>query len=154
MRSSPVMPACEQPLGVFYTKQRFCLWWWEMHKDKKQEKETQILGTNNLKRGKGRLILVQLLSCVLLFATPWTAACQASLFFTSPRICSNSCPLSRPWNHLILCLPLLLLPSVFPSIRVFSNESPLPIRWPKYWSFSRKGAERKATEESKYRKIR
>lgn len=74
MRSSPVMPARERPLGVFYTKQRFCLWWWEMHKDKKQEKETQILGTNNLERGKGRLILVQLLSCVLLFATPWTAA--------------------------------------------------------------------------------
>ena len=91
MRSSPVMPACERPLGVFYTKQRFCLWWWEMHKDKKQEKETQILGTNNLKRGKGRLILVQLLSCVLLFATPWTAACQASLFFTSPGVYSNSC---------------------------------------------------------------
>ena len=54
----------------------------------------------------------------------------------SPRICSNSCPLSWPWNHLILCLPLLLLPSVFPSIRVFSNESLFHIRWPKYWSFS------------------
>ena len=53
----------------------------------------------------------------------------------SPRACSNSCPLSR-WCHLILCRPLLLLPSIFPSIRVFTNESALGIRWPKYWSFS------------------
>ena len=53
----------------------------------------------------------------------------------TPRACSNSCPLSR-WCHLILCRPLLLLPSIFPSIRVFSNESVLRIRWPKYWSFS------------------
>ena len=56
----------------------------------------------------------------------------------TPRACSNSCPLSQemPSNHLILCRPLLLLPSVFPSIRVFSSESVLRIRWPKYWSFS------------------
>ena len=56
----------------------------------------------------------------------------------SPRVCSNSCPLSRlmPSNHLILCHPFLLLPSVFPSIRVFSNESALPIKWTEYWSFS------------------
>ena len=56
----------------------------------------------------------------------------------SPGVCSNSCPLSRlmPSNHLILCRPLLLLPSVFPSIRVFSNESALPIKWTEYWSFS------------------
>ena len=57
----------------------------------------------------------------------------------TPRDCSNSCPLSwryHPSNHLILCCPLLLLPSIFPSIRVFSNESVLCIRWPKYWSFS------------------
>ena len=53
-----------------------------------------------------------------------------------PRVCSNSCPSSWWSNHLILCRPLLLLPSIFPSIRVFSNESVLHIRWPKYWSFS------------------
>ena len=70
--------------------------------------------------------------------TPWTAACQASLSITSSRsllklICTESVMLS---NHLILCHPLLLLPSIFPSIRVFSNDSVLCIRWPKYWSFS------------------
>ena len=66
---------------------------------------------------------VQSLSCVQLFVTPWTAACQASLFIT------NS------WSHLILCRPLLP-PSIFPSIRVFSNESVVRIRWLKDWSFS------------------
>ena len=54
----------------------------------------------------------------------------------TPRACSNSCPLSQPFNHIILCHPLLLLPSIFPRIRVFTNESVLLIRWPKYWSFS------------------
>ena len=81
---------------------------------------------------------LQSLSCVWLFATPWTAACQASLSITNcrspPKLISiESVMLS---NHLILCYPLLLLPSIFPSIRVFSNESALRIRWPKYWSFS------------------
>ena len=75
---------------------------------------------------------------VWLFATPWTAACQASLSITNSR--SAPKPMSiesvMPSNHLILCHPLLLLPSIFPSIRVFSNESALRIRWPKYWSFS------------------
>ena len=70
--------------------------------------------------------------------TPWTAAHQASLFITnswsSPR--PMSIKLVMLSNHLILCCPLLLLPSIFPSIRVFSNESALRIRWPKYWSFS------------------
>ena len=76
---------------------------------------------------------VQLLSRVQLFATPWTAACQNSLSITnSPSLLESV----MPSNHLILCHPLLLLPSVFPSIRVFSNESALHIRWPKYWSFS------------------
>ena len=77
-------------------------------------------------------------SCVRLFATPWTAARQASLSITNSR--SPPKPMSivavMPSNHLILCRPLLLLPSIFPSIRVFSNESALCIRWPKYWSFS------------------
>ena len=81
---------------------------------------------------------VQSLSCVRLFVTPWTAARQASLSITNSR--STPKPMSieavMPSNHLILCRPLLLLPSVFPSIRVFSNESALLIRWPKYWSFS------------------
>ena len=79
-----------------------------------------------------------MLSCVRLFATPWTTAHQASLSIT------NSHSLLKPMsiasvmasNHLILCHPLLLLPSIFPSIRVFSNESVLCIRWPNCWSFS------------------
>ena len=82
--------------------------------------------------------VVQSLSHVWLFVTPWTAARQASLFFTVPQ--SLLKPMFTesvmPSNHLILCHPLLLLPSLFPSIRVFSSESALCIRWPKYWSFS------------------
>ena len=81
---------------------------------------------------------VQSLSHVLLFATPGTAACQASLSITNsqslPKLTSIESVM--PSNHLIFCIPLLLLPSIFPSIRVFSNESALHIRWPKYWSFS------------------
>ena len=80
---------------------------------------------------------VQLLSRVQLFVTPWIAARQASLSITNSR--SPPKPMSiesvMPSNHLILCCPLLLLTSIFPSIRVFSNESILCIRWPKYWSF-------------------
>ena len=71
-------------------------------------------------------------------ATPWTAACQASLFITNSwsLLKLMSIELVMPSNHLILCHPLLLLPSILPSIRVFSNESVLHIRWPMYWSFS------------------
>ena len=81
------------------------------------------------------IVVVQLLSCVWLFATPWTAVCQAVLWITN----------SRSWlklmlvmlsNHLVLCSSLLLLPSIFPSIRIFSNKSALCIKWPEYWSFS------------------
>ena len=81
---------------------------------------------------------VQLLSRVRLFATPWTAARQASLSITTSRSPHKpmSIDLVMPSNHLILCCHLLLLPSIFPSIRVFSNESALLIRWPKYGSFS------------------
>ena len=80
---------------------------------------------------------VQSPRCVQLFVTPWTAACQASLSITNsqslPKLMSiESVVLSK---RLILCCPLLLLPSIFPSIRIFSNESALHIRWPKYWSF-------------------
>ena len=80
---------------------------------------------------------VQSLSPVQLFATPWTAACQASLYFTiSPSLLKlMSIELVIPSNHLILCHPLLL-PSIFPHIRVFSNELTFHIRWPKYRSFS------------------
>ena len=81
---------------------------------------------------------VQSLSRVQPFVTPWTAVCQAFLSITNSR--SSPKPMSiestKPSNHLILCHPLLLLPSIFPSIKVFSNESALRIRWPKYWSFS------------------
>ena len=81
---------------------------------------------------------VQLLSHVRLFATPWTVACQASLFITNSRSLLRlmSIELVMPSNHLILCRPLLLLPSIFPSNRVFSDESALCITWPKCWSFS------------------
>ena len=86
----------------------------------------------------GWLSSVQSLSCVRLFATPWTTAGQASLSITNSR--SPPKPMSiesvMPSSHLILCRPLLLLPSIFPSIGVFSNKSALCIRCPKYWSFS------------------
>ena len=80
---------------------------------------------------------VQSLSCVRLFATPWTAACQTFLSITKSQSLLKLISIESvmPSNHLILCCPLLLL-SIFPSIRVFSNESALRIKWPKYWSFS------------------
>ena len=83
-------------------------------------------------------VVVQLLSCVRLLATPWTVARQGSLSFTNSwsLLRLMSIELVMPSNHRILCRPLLLLPSVFPSIRVFSSESVLHIRWPKYWNFS------------------
>ena len=85
-----------------------------------------------------QFISVQSLSHVRLFATPWTAAHQASLSITNSW--SLPKPMSivsvMPSNHLILCCPFLLLPSIFPSIRLFSNQSVLHIRWPRYWSFS------------------
>ena len=81
---------------------------------------------------------IQSLSRVWLFVTPWTAACQASLSITSSwsLLKLMSIELEMPSNHLILCCPLLFLPSIVPSIRVFSNESVLRRKWPKYWSFS------------------
>ena len=80
----------------------------------------------------------QSLSCVRLFVTPWTATCQASLSITNSRssLKLTSIESVMPSNHLILCRPLLLLPSIFPSIRVFSSESALYTRWWKYWSFN------------------
>ena len=81
---------------------------------------------------------VQSLSCVRLFATPWIATRQASLSITNSQSSLKfmSVELVMPYSHLILCRPLLLLPSIPPSIRVFSNDSTLRMRWPKYWSFS------------------
>ena len=82
--------------------------------------------------------MVQSLSHVQLLVTPWTAACQASLSITSSPSLLNliSIELVMPFNHLIFCCLLLLPPAIFPSIRVFSNESILHIRWPNYWNFS------------------
>ena len=84
------------------------------------------------------VIVVQLPSHVQLFVAPWTAAHQVSLSFTVSwsLLKLMSIELSMPSNHLILCHALLLLPSLLPSIKVFSNESALHIRWPRYWSFS------------------
>ena len=83
-------------------------------------------------------VVVQSISLVWLLGPPWTAACQASLSFTIswslPKLMSIE--LVMPSDHLILCCPLLLLPSIFPRIRVFPNELALCVRWPKYWSFS------------------
>ena len=83
-------------------------------------------------------VSVQLLSHICLFVTPWTAASQASLFIINSQslLRPTSIELVMPSNHLILFRPLLFLPSIFPSIRVFSNESALRMRRPKYWSFS------------------
>ena len=101
-------------------------------------KQNQHCNKFNKNFKNGLLSSVQLLSHVWFFATPWTVACQASLSITNSQ---NSLKLMSiesvmPSNPLILCHPLLLLPSISSSIRVFSNESALPIRWPKYWSFS------------------
>ena len=92
---------------------------------------------NLLSIASGPMISVQLLGHVRLFVTPWTAERQASLFITNSQSLLKlmSIKLVMPSNHLVLC-HALLLPSIFPIIRVFSNESVLRIRWPKYWSFS------------------
>ena len=89
-------------------------------------------------QGSPQFSSLQLLSHVQLFVAPWTVACQASLYITNSwRLLKlMSLELVMLSNHLILCHPLLIPPSIFPSIRVFWNESVLRIRWPKYWSFS------------------
>ena len=93
---------------------------------------------NSLQLASVQFSSVQLLSHVWLFVTPWTAARQASLSITNSRSLLKLMSIASvmPSNHLILCHPLLLLPLIFPSIRVFSSESVLHIRWPKFWSFS------------------
>ena len=104
------------------------IWWW-------YRRYTRALRLQSLGQCFSS---AQLLSCVLLFATPWTAARQVSLSITNSQSLLKlmSIESGMPSNHLILCHPLLLLPSIFPSIRVFTNESALCMRWPKYWSFS------------------
>ena len=99
---------------------------------------TKAETTKNRNLSSVQFCSVQLLSHVQLFATPWTAARQASLSITNSwsLLKLMSIELVMPSNHLTLCHPLLLLPSIFPRIRVFSSESVLHIRWPKYWSFS------------------
>ena len=94
--------------------------------------------TEKNKEAITNIISVQSLSRIWLFATPWTTARQASLSITNAQSLLKLISIESvmPSNHLILCCPLLLLPSVFLSIRVFSRESVLHIRWPKYWSFS------------------
>ena len=95
-------------------------------------------GTPARPETQGQEAVVQLLSCVQLFVTPWTAACQASLSFTISQSLLRlvSVESLMPSNHLVLCHPLLFLPSIFTSIRVFSDESTPRIMWPKCWSFS------------------
>ena len=102
------------------------------------EKNYQRNNSKKKKNSEQILQLVQSLSHVWLLETPWTAACQASLSINNSRnlLKLMSIELVMTSRHLILCCPLLLLPSIFASIRVFSNESVLCIRWPKYWSFS------------------
>ena len=101
-------------------------------------RSSEVRNTNAILCASGLGSSVRSLSRVQLFVTPWTAACQASLSITNfrslPKLMSIESVM--PSNHLILCHPVLLRPSIFPSIRVFSNDSVLPIRWPKYWSFS------------------
>ena len=92
--------------------------------------------TKCLKTWKSGCVVIRLPSHVQLFATPWTAAHRVSLYFTISRSLLRLIESVMPSNHLILCRPLLLMPSIFPSIGVFSNESALHTRWPTYWSIS------------------
>ena len=105
-------------------------------RDRQKPGEGQVPTSLKLSLGSP-VAVVQSLSHVRLFTTPWTTACQAPLSFTISQSVLKFMPIDSVMlsNHLILCHPLLL-PSIFPSIKVFSNESGLHIRWPKYWSFS------------------
>ena len=118
-------------LDIFRTPFKFAAWWLLLIKSKED-------CTDPFKIPDLPFSSVQSLSHVQLFATPWTAAHQASLFITSSQSLFKLMSIESvmPSNHLILCRSLLLLPSIFPSIRGFSKESVLRIRWPKYWSFS------------------
>ena len=110
---------------------------WKLNEGKKNTGKIAN-GSTFMLKGLCQFHSVQYLSHVWLFAALWTAACQASLSITNSRSLPKlmSIKLVMPSSHLILCHPFLLLPSIFPSIRVLSNELALHIRWPKYWSFS------------------
>ena len=112
----------------------------DWRQEEKGMREDEMVVWHHQLNGHVQFSSVQSLSHVRLFATIWTTAHQASLSITNSRSTPKpmSIELVMPYNHLILCHPLLFLPSIFPSIRVFSNESALRIRWPKYWSFSLK----------------
>ena len=99
---------------------------------------TMLTLSNHLQDFSLKFSSFQSVSCVWLFATPWTAACQASLSITNSQSLLKLMSIESvmPSNHLILCCPLLLLPWIFCSIRVFPSESALRMRWPNYWSFS------------------
>ena len=122
---TPCLPSAPSHLSSFYCLHRCAL-------------SSMSYRWNHTEHRLFRFVVVQLLSHVQLLETPQTAAHQASLSFTISQSLLKlmSIELVMLSNHLILCRPLLLLPSIFPSIRVFSNVSVLPIRWPKYWSFS------------------
>ena len=121
--------------------QETLIWWllltaWLHEQVLRKTKRTVIYP--HPRAGSVQFSSVQSLSHVRLFETPWTAACQASLSITNSQSLLKFMSIASvmPSNHLILCCLLLLLSSIFPSIRVFSNELVLCIRWPKYWSFS------------------
>ena len=111
---------------------------WQAWRISSQELRSKALFLGRQASVSPRFSSVQSLSCVQLFATPWTAAHQASLSFTVSQSLLKFMFIESvmPPNHLILYHPLLLLPSIFPSVRIFSSELVLPVRWPKYWSFS------------------
>ena len=108
--------------------------WHDLHRNQYYQNDTNVVYTYNTTFSQS----LQLLSHVRLFMTLWTAAHQVSLSITNSQSLLKLMTINSviPSNHLNLCCPLLLLPSVFPSIRVFSDESALPDRWRKYWSFS------------------
>ena len=115
-----------------------CIISWQIYGKKWKQWQTLFFSVPKSLQMVIQFSSVQSLSRVWLFATSWTAAHQASLSITNSRSPHKpiSIELVMPSNHLIVCRPLLLLPSIFPSIRLFHNESALRIRWPKYWSFS------------------
>ena len=128
--------------SCFYTSS-VCLLSEKVRKYRKENIQARQNNSLVIKQSQGTLFppqfsSVQLLSHVWLFVTPWTATHQASLSMTNSQSFLKLMPIElvMPSNHLILCCPILLLPSIFPSVRVFSKKSVLCIRWPKYWSFS------------------
>ena len=123
------------PLGSSQRPEKECMWKHVLFLFPQNKRFLSILAIMSF---SVQFSLVHSLSCVWLFVTPWTAACQASLSFTySPSLLKlRSIESVMPSNHFIHFRPLLLLPSIFPSIKVFSSESFLCIRWPKYWSLS------------------